>query len=304
MTEFKTWTVTEPYLDLQCSLGEGPFYEEDRNTLRFVDIIKRQLHTVDLTAGPESLKTLQFDMPVGVTADIEGVDSTKKILVGGKSGLYLLNRETGKTELLKRFYGAEEKDERLRSNDGAVDPKGRFWIGTMNDFWVGDPQAEGTLFRFNNDLSRHTIQESLTIPNSVGWSRDQKTLYFVHSAEKRIMAWDYSASTGDVTNERVFYQHDGDGAPDGFKMDEQGNIWQAFYGEGCVRKISPEGKVVGRVDYPTPNITCPAFVGTELWVTTAGGGEETYGGGVFKVDVGVRGLKDFKFKLDKEVPGL
>lgn len=82
-------------------------------------------------------------MPVGVTADIEGVDSKKAILVGGKHGLYVLDRETGKYVLLKRFYDSEEKDERLRSNDGAVDPQGRFWIGTMNDFWVGEPQAEG-----------------------------------------------------------------------------------------------------------------------------------------------------------------
>lgn len=111
------------------------------------------------------------------------------------------------------------------------------------------------------------------------------------------MAYDYSASDGTLTNERVFYQHDGDGGPDGFKIDEEGNIWQAFYGESRVLKISPEGKVIGQVDYPTKAITCPVFIGTELWVTTAGGNDEEYSGGVFKVDVGVRGLKDFKFKL-------
>lgn len=143
MAEFRRWKVTEPYLDLHCDLGEGPYYEEERNTLRFVDIIKRHLHTVDLTVGPSSLKTLQLDMPVGVTADIEGVDSSKKILVGGKSGIYVMERETGKHQLLKRFYDTEERDERLRSNDGAIDPQGRLWIGTMNDFWVGEPQAEG-----------------------------------------------------------------------------------------------------------------------------------------------------------------
>jgi sugar lactone lactonase YvrE len=82
-------------------------------------------------------------MPVGVTADIEGVDYKERILVGGKSGIYILDRKSGKYELLKRFYETREKDERLRSNDGAVDPQGRFWIGTMNDFWVGEPQAEG-----------------------------------------------------------------------------------------------------------------------------------------------------------------
>ncbi|KAH8679654.1 hypothetical protein BGZ60DRAFT_524865 [Tricladium varicosporioides] len=305
MTEIKQWTVTEPYLDIHCSLGEGPYYEAERNTLRFVDIKKKCLHTVDLTIGPSSLKTLQLDMPVGVTADVEGIDASKKILVGGKSGVYLLERETGKYELLKRFYETEEKDERLRSNDGAVDPQGRFWIGTMNDFWVGPPQPEGTLFRFNSDLSRHTLQTSLVIPNSIGWSPDHKTLYFVHSTEKRIIAFDYEEKTGDITNERTFYKHGGGGDPDGFKIDEEGYIWQAFYGESQVLRISPEGKVVGKITYPTRAITCPVFVGTELWVTTADEEDENeveskkYGGGIFKVDVGVRGLKDFKFKLEK-----
>lgn len=145
-SNYQTWTVTEPWLDINCGLGEAPYYESTTNTLRFVDIIKKRLHTVSLTQGPSSLETLQFDMPVGVTADIEGVDPAKKILVGGKSGVYLLDRENGETELLKRFYDSEEKDDRLRSNDGAVDPQGRFWIGTMNDFHVGEPGPEGVFF--------------------------------------------------------------------------------------------------------------------------------------------------------------
>jgi hypothetical protein len=143
MADYKIWEVREPWLNIGCGLGEAPYYEAATNTLRFVDIKKRKLHTADLAEGPRSLKTLDLGMPVGVTADIEGVDSRKRILVGGKSGVYWLDRETGKLELLKRFYETEERDQRLRSNDGAVDPQGRFWIGTMNDFWVGEPQAEG-----------------------------------------------------------------------------------------------------------------------------------------------------------------
>jgi sugar lactone lactonase YvrE len=143
MTDFKTWAVTEPYLDIHCDLGEGPFYEAERNVLRFVDIKKKRLHTVDLGVGPSSLRTLQLDMPVGVTADIEGVDSSRKILVGGKSGVSVLDRETGKYELLKKYYDSEEETERMRSNDGAVDPMGRFWVATINDFWYGIPKAQG-----------------------------------------------------------------------------------------------------------------------------------------------------------------
>jgi sugar lactone lactonase YvrE len=151
------------------------------------------------------------------------------------------------------------------------------------------------------------MRQSLRIPNGLGWSRDQKTLYFTHSTDRRIIAFDYSAETGDISNERVFWEHDGDGEPDGFVMDEDGYIWQAIYGESRVLRLSPEGEIVGEIKYPTRCITCPVFVGTELWVTTGDEEDEKeveskkFGGGVFKVDVGIRGLKEFKFKLDSSV---
>ncbi|CAG8983976.1 hypothetical protein HYALB_00009578 [Hymenoscyphus albidus] len=303
MPHIQKWTVTEPYLNIHCGLGEGPYYETVRKTLRFVDIKNKRLHTVDLGIGPESLKTLQFDVSIGITADIEGVDSSEKIVVGGKSGIYLLERKTGTLELLRKFHEDEEKSERIRSNDGAVDPAGRFWVGAMNDFWVGPPKDEGTLYRFHGDKTLHPIRDSLTIPNGLGWSKDLKTMYFTHSTEKRILAFDYDVTTGDITNERTFWQHDGNGDPDGFVMDVEGYFWQAIYGESRVLKISPEGKVVGEIKYPTRAITCPVFVGTELWVTSADEEDQSeveskkYGGGVFRVDVGVRGKEEFKFKI-------
>ena len=57
--------------------------------------------------------------------------------------------------------------------------------------------------------------------------------------------------------------------------------------------------------FPTNNITCPVFVGTELWVTSADEEDESqveskkFGGDVFRVDVGIGGLQDFKFKLEE-----
>jgi sugar lactone lactonase YvrE len=74
-----------------------------------------------------------------------------------------------------------------------------------------------------------------------------------------------------------------------------------------VIRISPEGEVVGEARFPTRNITCPCFVGKELWVTTAGEEDEKevesrkFGGGVFRVDVGVRGVREFGFKLQRGI---
>ena len=129
-------------------------------------------------------------------------------------------------------------------------------------------------------------------------------MYFTHTTTNTIFAWDYSSEDGSLSNERVFYQHDGSGGLDGFRVDVEGNIWHAIYGESRVIKISTAGKVLGEIRLPTRNITCPEFVGTELFITTAAdedgeGGPQSqeYGGGLYRVDVGVRGVRTFDFKL-------
>ncbi|RKU48021.1 hypothetical protein DL546_007188 [Coniochaeta pulveracea] len=300
----QTWETGKPWLDIHCKLGEGPFFEKATNTLRFVDIINKKLHTVSLTDGPGSLRTQSFPEAVTVTANIEGVDPREKILVGVKQGIAVLDRKTGQYEYVTKFEEAGDAyGERIRSNDGATDPHGRFWLGTMTDFPAGDPQAEGALFRFDLGKRVGDLKTNLTIPNSIGWSPDGRTMYFTHTTTQQVLAWDYDPKTGEHSNERVFYQHHGPGSPDGFRVDVDGNIWHAFYGGACVLKISPEGKLMGKINLPTKNVTCPEFVGTELWITTAADdqGEEEesrkYGGGLFKVDVGTRGLPHTDFKL-------
>ncbi|KAI1175989.1 hypothetical protein F4777DRAFT_289927 [Nemania sp. FL0916] len=303
-TELQEWHVTEPYLHIQCALGEGPFYEAATNSLRFVDIKKHRVHWVKLDEGPESVTTVQLDAPVTVTSDIEGVDPRERILIGIKYGIAVLDRTTGKYEYVARFD--DPGNERLRSNDGAADPHGRFWLGSMTDIGL-DLQPEGHLYLFGDASPTATsMRHPVTIPNSVGWSPDGKTMYFTHSTERTIYAWDYSQTDGKLTNERVFYRHVGTGEPDGFRVDTDGNLWQAVYGESRVLKISPRGELVGLVHLPTHNITCTQFVGTDLFMTSAkmekGDGPDeavALSGAVFKVDVGARGLEPFAFKLQE-----
>lgn len=167
-------------------------------------------------------------------------------------------------------------------------------------------KPSGSVFCIDSDYTVHAKVYPVVIPNSIGWSVDNKTLYFTHSTERIIYSYDFNASTGEISNKKSFYVHDGPGEPDGFKIDVEGNLWQAVYGEGSVLKISPQGKLVGKISLPTRAITCPVFVGEDLFITTAAE-EETdkypesakYGGGLFKVHVGVKGLPEHTFKLKK-----
>jgi sugar lactone lactonase YvrE len=160
----------------------------------------------------------------------------------------------------------------------------------------------GLLFRFDQGKTREVMRTDITIPNSVCWSPDGKTMYFTHSSARQIFAWDYDEAHGTLSNERLFYEHKGPGEPDGCKIDKDGNLWHAVYGESRVIKISPKGEIVGHVNLPTSHVTCPEFVGTELFITCAEddngeGDSKKYGGAVFRVDVGTTGLEPRSFKL-------
>ncbi|KAH7155970.1 regucalcin [Dactylonectria macrodidyma] len=297
--ELQHWAVAEPYLNLHCQLGEGPYYERNTHSIRFVDIEKKQLHTVSLAKGPSSVSSVTLDETISVTADIEGYDASRKILAGLKSGIAMLDREAGTYEYLARSEAATNP--RVRSNDGAVDPTGKFWLGAMTDFIPGGAQPEGSLSRFSGSSPGQLVLSDLTIPNSIGWSLDNKTMYFVRTTTRQILAFDFSLSDSNISNKRVMYAHAGSGYPDGFRVDVQGNIWLAIYGEGRVLRISPNGKVSGDIALPTRNVTCVEFGGTELFITTGededGDAESReLGGALFRLDVGITGRTHFLFK--------
>lgn len=161
----------------------------------------------------------------------------------------------------------------------------------------------GSLFHFSEG-TKTQILNKLTIPNGIGWSPDRKTMYFTHSPTREVFAFTYDPSTGAMSDKRIFYKHEGNAEPDGLRVDVEGNVWQAFYGEAMVLRISPEGKVTGRVSVPTRNVTCVQFVGEELFITT--GKDEVgsdvsesvkMGGAIFRVHVGVRGVDLFKYRM-------
>ncbi|KAL2216747.1 regucalcin like protein [Thermoascus aurantiacus ATCC 26904] len=310
MSTIQKWTVTEPYVDIEGTLLEGPYYDETRNQLRFVDIWEQKLYFVDLDKGPDSLESIDTDVPIGVTANIEkrGDAYNDKIIVGAKHGFATVDLNTGELSYIRKVWNEQDgpgKEERMRFNDGAVDSHGRFWAGAMNDPKVQEPTDEGVLFRLDPDLKVHRMVTKMTIPNGIGWNAKNDTMYVTDSPTGKIFAFDFNAETGEISNRRVhFHLDDGSGVPDGFAMDEEGCIWTAIYGGSKVLRISPEGKVIGEISLPTRNVTCAEFVGTELFITTAKDEEADkfptsarYSGKLFKVDVGIRGKPKNKDKF-------
>ncbi|KAL9610159.1 MAG: hypothetical protein Q9167_005113 [Letrouitia subvulpina] len=295
----------KPYLRLDCGLGEAPFCD-DSNILRFVDIVKQKFHKIDLGKGPSSHEVLDLEDAVSTTADIIG--SKEDIVVGAKKGYAVLNQSTGKLRYIKKVWDKRDgpgKEERMRCNDGAVDSAGRYWVGAMNDPKVQEPTNEGVLFRLDSDLTLHRMVENVTIPNGIGWSADDKVMFFIDSPTKDIVAFDFDASTGAISNQRVFFHvEDEEAVPDGFAIDSTEHIWVAICGGAKILKVSPQGMLVGEIRLPTRMISCSGFAGDNLLITSAEEPEPDrhpssaeYAGSLFMVHVGVKGLPSNKFRM-------
>jgi sugar lactone lactonase YvrE len=177
----------------------------------------------------------------------------------------------------------------------------------MNDPKEAEITNEAVLFRLDTDGSLHRILEGVTIANGLSWNEKDDTMYWTDTPTNNVYAFDFDATSGNISNQRVFYHHQGDefsGSPDGHARDLDGNIWHACYGGSRVIKISPQGELVGEISLPTRNPTCPVFVGTELFITTAKEDEpDTYpesarwAGGVFRIDVEVKGMPKHKARI-------
>ena len=105
--------------------------------------------------------------------------------------------------------------------------------------------------------------KDLPRPNGIAFSPDEKYLY-VDNSEPKMFWMRYTVNAdGTLTSPKLLceagtYSHHG--APDGLKIDQQGNIYSA--GPGGVWILSPDGKHLGTIDTPGP-------VGNVAW-----GGED------------------------------
>lgn len=108
------------------------------------------------------------------------------------------------------------------------------------------------------------------------------------------MAYPYDESTGKVSfsEGKVFFTCPIEGGvPDGHCQDEEGFLWVACHGTGKVFRLDRDGNIVAEIELPTRCVTCPAFAGTELFITSAAEQEpekyewsKKYGGALFKID--------------------
>lgn len=286
-------------VDSRDKIGEGAFWCAEEQAVYWLDVpMPSCIHRFVPRTGSHR----SWPMPEMVTAMAKRRDGT--LLVASENGLAVFDPRSGSYSHLSEL---EPHRPANRSNDGAPDARGRFWIGTMqnnlgpNGEAIPIESAAGSLWRVEPGKPPFAAMDGLSITNGIAWSPDWTRLYVVDSMLDRIYVCDFDLDTGTVGPRRVFSDAAGIGTPDGNAVDAEGFLWSARWDGHCVARIAPEGSIDRVVPVPASLVTSCAFGGPELdtlYVTTArlGVDEKTAArypqqGGLFAFRPGVRGVE-------------
>ena len=272
----------------RSELGEGPVWDAARDGLWWVDsqagrVFRGTLEGTQLIID----ETRSLGERVGSVAPA----ADGGLLIAGERSVHVVGadgRVSATVPVIPDGVGS-------RLNDGTVDPAGRFLVGSIR---LDDRSRRESVWAVEPDRSVREVLTGVTVSNGMGFSPDGTTLFHVETRPGAIRAFDYDVSSGTASHGREVLACGG--TPDGLAVDADGNLWVAFFGEGQVRCISTEGRVIAVIDVDAPNVTCPEFVGADLArmvITTAQFRMPAadlaawpHAGAVFVVDMPVVGL--------------
>lgn len=289
---------------MSAVLGEGPYWVPSESALLWVDIVSGLLHRTQIpSAATTSLDLGKISAvfpargggvlyagghqvilrePTGERAG--GLSGERAGGLSGEQAGGLSGEQAGglSGDYTERVVAVAPAHPTVRFNDGAVDPAGRVWIGSMHE---GETRPLGTLYRLDQApgpvaASGSRYQAVLTpvapraiVSNGLAWSPDGTRLYYADSPTRRVDVLDYDLRTGEATGRRMFADLSGyDGFPDGLTVDADGYVWVCMWDGAAIRRFAPSGSLDSVVPMPVARPTSVAFGGADmadLFVTTA-----------------------------------
>lgn len=263
--------------DTNCRLGESPYWDPDSEALTWIDIDASTMHR-HVGDGERSA------VPVPEETSFVARAQDGFIAVGPR-GVYLFEPDGTESRIVPSWFDPTTS----RTNDGAIDSKGRLWIGsTTRDRQPGT----GAIGVVRDGTWDHQIGD-LTLPNGIGWSPDDTVMYYVDTFGETLWRADFDPVAGAIDAPEPFHRMSReDGLMDGLAVDAEGRIWVAIWGGHAVLCLGTDGSVVDRVAVGAPKVTSCAFAGETLFITTANPDREDPpgAGGLFAVDVGIGGV--------------
>lgn len=286
-----------PVCDQRFKLAEGPFWDLAHQALCWVDIAG--FRAMRLHAG--RLSHWQFGEPISAFIPTTQGDA----LVTLASGVHRLDLDSPSNQPAVSLLCAADPVPGNRANEARCDRFGRLWLGTMQnnlDEQGGDLPIErrsGGLYRVDADGSVASLLSGQGIVNTLVWPQDDSAVLTADTLDGVIYRYPINDDHS-LGNREVWAHEHSRGAPDGSAMDEDGFVWNARWGGGCLIRFAPDGCVDRIVELPVSHPTSCVFGGpdlTTLFVTSARPAEGALelDGAVIKTEIGVKGMASHRF---------
>ena len=251
---------------------EGPVWFADQDCLLVSDIPNNRIMRWSKSGGV-SVYREPSDFANGHTRDTQG-----RLIGCSHRGRRIQRTELDGTitVLADRYQG-----KRLNSpNDVVCKSDGTIWFsdphyGINTDYEGGkqEPELPAYLYRLDPaDGSLTVVADDFKGPNGLCFSPDERLLYVAESGEqfapepeRHIRVFDVVDDGRRLANPRVFHKV-APGFADGFRADEDGNIWSSA-GDG-VHCIAPSGDLLGvvKVPYTVSNLVFGGRNRSELFI--------------------------------------
>jgi sugar lactone lactonase YvrE len=263
--------------------------------------MRPEIHRFDPVTGKD------VRLPLDLPAQLGGLVPHKEggMALAAADGITILSADLkDRRPLVNPIAGMPH----ISFNDAKCDRQGRLWAGTTDRM---ETQAIGRLYRIDPDGTAMSFAEGFVCSNGPSFSPDGRVMYHTCSHERVINAYNIEATTGRASNRRVFATIDPSvGVPDGSTVDAEGYLWSTHWGGWRITRYAPNGSIDREIEMPVKNVTSCAFGGDKmetLFVTTASiefaDGRWVYlddagfdatplAGGIFAIDVGVRGIPE------------
>lgn len=270
-------------------VGEGPVIDPRTGHLVWVDITEGLLLDNDLATGDQTVTKLPQMLGAAVPrSDAEGF----AVAVADGFGFV----EDGELRMADPVLPEAHR----RMNDAKCDSAGRLWAGSNHMEFV---PGVGTLHVWDGSGPSRVATDGLILPNGLGWSPDDRTMYLVDSFANTLLSASFDATDGTVGAFDVLAKIES-GLPDGLAVDADGHIWVAVWGGWEVLRISPTGEVVARVPMPVAQPSSCAFgADGTLYITSAAHGldeegleQQPFAGSVFALASGTTGVPVSAFR--------
>ena len=239
-----------------CRWSEGPVWFGDHHCLLWSDIPNNRILRWDELSGQVSVHRSPSQFANGNTRDRQG----RLVTCEHQARRVTRTEYDGSlTVLLDGFDG-----KRLNSpNDVVVKSDDSIWFtdppfGIASDY-EGDraePELPSNAYRIDGRTGGATVLDSeIKGPNGLAFSPDERIFYVVEgrSVPRRILAYDVIDGVR-IGRRRTLIEASDGGALDGFRCDEDGNLW-CRWGMGTpeldgVVVFSPAGERIGRIELP------------------------------------------------------